>query len=171
MKKVSFAFLLLLVLLSNAAYSQSENSVVKAHNKNSVFIEALGHGCFYSLNYERKILGNARFLTSGQIGISYYGKGSGIVPLWMPILINQSVSIRKNMFIEIGAGKIFRNDGVEHRDGTFQDDYQIEEWTFRLGYKHFFKNGKWLFKVAYTPIYQDKSDYIHWGGIAFGYRF
>jgi len=160
--------LLSTILLSNAVIGQSEQNI---ENKNSVLIEVLGHGFFYSLNYERILWGNSKTHTSGQIGISYYGKESGVVPLWIPISLNQSIRIKGNSYAEVGIGKMFRNDGVLLQDGTFQNNYQFEEWIFRLGYKRYFKNNKWLFKIAYTPIFQDKADFISWGGIAFGYQF
>lgn len=65
---------------------------------------------------------------------------------------------------------MFRNDGVLLPDGNYFNNYQFEEWIFKLGYKLYFGNNRWLCKVAYTPIYQDKWQYIHWGGIGIGYR-
>ncbi len=170
--KCNVLLLLLLSLMCNTVSGQS--TLVKStasKQNNAIMVEALGHGFLYSINYERRLFGNTQFQTSAQIGAAYYGEASGIVPLWVPISINQTVKLRDNKFVEFGVGKMFRNDGVVQIDGTFKDDYQLEEWIFRLGYKQYFKDDKYLLKIAYTPIYQDKSDFVHWGGIAFGYRF
>lgn len=148
------------------------DAVAPSHEpRNAVMLEGLGHGGFYSLNYERILWRNSWTQTMAQLGFAYYGKDGGVVPLWVPITLNQAFRLSKNHFVELGAGKMFRNDGVVYPDGTFVDDYQIEEWVFRFGYRYQFSNGKWLLRVSYTPIYQDKSDYVHWAGLAFGYRF
>jgi len=168
-----YSFIFVLAIgYTTTAYSQSEQLITNqlAH-KNAVIVEGMGHGAIYSLNYERILLGNEKTFTSGKIGIAYYGKKSGFVPLWVPISLNQSIRLRRTHYLEVGVGKLFTNDAIQDVDGSFEDDYQLEEWIFRLGYRHHFKNDKWLLKVAYTPIYQDKSEYIHWGGVAFGYRF
>lgn len=156
------------ILLFSSAYGQSEQ---KSEPKNSIFVEALGHGFLYSLNYERVIFGNSKLTTSGQIGVSYYGKQVDIIPLWVPISVNQSLKIRGNNYLEAGIGRMFRNDIEEREDGTFDDNYQFQTWIFRLGYKYYSKNNNWLFKIAYTPIFQDKSDFVNWAGLGFGYRF
>ena len=166
--------LLVVITASNISYSQineQENTAKDKSGRNVLLVEALGHGYLYSLNYERVLFGKRKLQTSAQIGVSYYGKKSGIVPLWVPISLNQSIEIVKGKYLEVGVGKMIRNDGYETEEGEFMDEYQIEEWIFRLGYKHYFNNDKWVVKIAYTPIYQDRAEYIHWGGIAFGYRF
>lgn len=163
----------LTVWLSYAgALAQTDATTVKSTEpRNAVMLEGMGHGFAYSLNYERTLFRKSWTQTMAQVGFAYYGKESGVVPLWVPITLNQAFRLHENHYVELGAGKMFRNDGVEYLDGTFVDDYQFEEWVFRLGYRYHFRNNKWLLRISYTPIYQDKSDYIHWGGVAFGYRF
>jgi hypothetical protein len=160
------------MIIQNMAFGQliTEKEEIDIPKNNTILLEAFGHGFMYSLNYERVFYKHPVTHTSAQIGISYYGNHSGIVPLWMPLSINQSIKMAESNYIEFGVGKMFRNDGYVAEEGEFINDYQIEEWIFRVGYKHYFNNN-WLIKVAYTPIYQDKSEYMHWGGISIGYNF
>ncbi len=96
-KVFKFLYLAFLsVIISNSAFGQSEIAIDK---KNSIVIEGLGHGFIYSLNYERVIFGNSKAHLSGQIGISYYGPKSGIVPLWVPISLNQSLRLKGGLAI------------------------------------------------------------------------
>ena len=159
-------------IFSISTYGQSDQkSKSISEAKNSLFIEGLGHGFVYSINYERLLFDNEKTHTSAHIGIGYYGKKSGVIPLWVPISLIESIKLNENQFIEVGVGKMFTNDGIQFSDGTFENNYEFEDWIFRLGYKHYFKNKKWLLKIAYTPIILDKTDFIHWGGASFGYRF
>lgn len=161
-----------LIFTTSSLYSQSLITFKQSESKkNSIFVEGLGHGFLYSLNYERLILNKGKYQLSGQVGISYYGKDSGIIPLWMPISLNQTINFSQSKFFEVGIGKMLINDGVDYGNGVFVDNYQLESWIFRIGYKQYLKNDKFLLKIAYTPILLDKSDFIHWGGVSFGYRF
>jgi predicted N-acyltransferase len=167
------ALVALTVLLSSAvALAQTDATTVKSTEpRNAVMLEGLGHGGFYSLNYERTLFRNSWTQTMAQVGFAYYSKEMGVIPLWVPITLNQAFRLHKNHYVELGAGKMLNDDGWEYPDGTFVNDYQFDDWVFRFGYRYHFRKEKWLLRVSYTPIYQDKSDYIHWGGIAFGYRF
>lgn len=169
-----FYLLLLCFCISfvSPLYGQPSQESNKKHTyKNAVSLELMGHGFIYSLNYERQIWWNENTITTAQIGVSYYGKKTGVVPLWVPMTINQLFRFHEGHFVELGVGKMLRNDGIEHHDGTFEDDYQIEDWVFRWGYRYQHPNSRWILKAAYTPIYLDGYDFIHWAGTAVGYRF
>jgi hypothetical protein len=169
--QLSFVFSLMIIFPS-LMYCQTDT--VQNHkkdvNKNVVSVELLGHGFLYSLNYERLLFNGSRAQTTAQIGFSYYPKKSGVIPLWVPISVNESIRIVNQNYIEFGVGKMLANDGVQMSDTEFINDYKINDWIFRIGYKRFI-NDQWVIKIAYTPIYQDDIEFIHWGGIGFGYKF
>lgn len=160
-----------------STFGQNDENMIVSYKfkfKNSVEAELFGHGLFYSVNYERLIINGEKFKTLGQIGVAYYPKSTGLIPIWMPIMINQLFSIKKH-HIEIGIGQIIYND--ELPDG--KDDYELFG-GFKIGYRFQNPNGRLLLKIAFTPIigYWDKLERISrniefhpLGGLTFGYSF
>lgn len=175
MKKIrSIAFLICLICtFSNSIFGQAEEVEVNVSKKNAIMLEGLGHGFIYSINYERILLDLPRTATTVQIGFSYYGESGGLIPLWMPITMNQMFKVHDNRYIEIGAGRMLNDDGIYDIDGTFSSDYQFDDWVFRAGFRLHSNNQKWVLRAGYTPIYRNESghEWIHWGALAIGYRF
>lgn len=93
-----------IIIYSPLLFAQQKNSApTKFDNKNSVQLEAGGHGMIYSLNYERILISGDRFKTAAQVGISYYPPSWGYIELWMPIGINEILSFG-NHHVEAGLG-------------------------------------------------------------------
>lgn len=174
------AFLISLMFLSYFSFGQQSKKNIVSNKfcyKNSVEFELFGHGSFYSIDYERLIVNNEKTKTLGQIGFAYYPESTGVIPLWIPISINQLISFHSN-HLELGIGQIIIND--EMPDG--KDDYKLFG-SLKIGYRYQKPNGRFLIKAAFTPIidYWDKIDenihgeklvdFISWGGITFGYNF
>jgi len=113
--------------------------------KNSVELELFGHGLFYSFNYERLILNYKRFKTLGQIGIAYYPENTGIIPLWIPISINQLISFDFHHF-ELGIGQVINNGGLSV--GSAYEAFG----SFKIGYRYQKTGSRLLFKLAFTPL-------------------
>ena len=138
-------------------------------------MELGGHGSFYTLNYERIILDIEYTKTSAQIGLAYYPKSTGMIPMWLPVSLNQMLKIIKNQYVEFGVGLMMINDGIEFPDGRFVDNYSFDNLVFRLGYRLESQSGKWVYRAGYTPIYLSSqfggNELIHWGGVSMGYRF
>jgi hypothetical protein len=142
--------------------------------KNSIELELFGHGLLYSLNYERLVLNFERFKTLAQIGIAYYPKNTGIIPVWIPVSINQLISFDSH-HIELGIGQVIHNDGEK-------SDYE-PFGSFKVGYRYQKTGSRLLFKIAFTPLidywstvftenYHNLSLEFHpSGGITFGYNF
>ena len=172
-------FVICITCLTSLAYGQeaiNDKSSEKFRFKNSIQIDVFGHGCFYSINFERILLNSNKFKTSGQIGVSYYPETSGVIPLWIPISVNELISFNSH-HIEFGLGQVIINDRLP--DGT--NDYKLFG-SFKIGYRFQKPDSKYLMKIAFTPIidYWDKFDsnfngpkveFIPWGGLTFGYNF
>lgn len=139
--------------------------------KNAIIIEAGGHGFAYSLNYERVLAEAEKIKVTAQIGAAYYGESNGLIPLKIPISFNQMFRVANYQYIETGFGKMVQDDGVQISRTEVDNNYTFNTWIFRVGYRLHSKNEKWLFRVAYTPILQDRNEYIHWAGLSVGYRF
>ena len=157
----------------------AKGTVLKFTNRNSIQLDAFGHGLFYSFNYERIFLNRDKFKTGGQVGISYYPPQIGIIGLWIPISINQLISFNKH-HIEFGIGHVIAKDYIfDSRQSTFS----IKTWntfgTFKIGYRFQNPKGRYLFKITFTPFieyYKDYSNKLNTefypsGGLTFGYSF
>lgn len=163
-----------LIFLCTVAFGQQPE---KFANKNSIEFEIFGHGSFYSINYERLIINSNRLKTLGQIGFAFYPKSLDIMPIWIPVSINQLISFKSN-HIEFGVGQILFSD--QSLSGTVE--YKLFG-SVKIGYRYQNPNGKFLFKAAFTPVidYWDATDkdvsgnlqtqFIPWGGLTFGYMF
>jgi hypothetical protein len=141
--------------------------------KNSVQLEAGGHGLFYSLNYERIIINGISFKTTAQAGISYYPKNTGIRDIWMPLVINELFSFNKH-HIELGAGYVLIREASRDLDGNPESWFWSGVLTGRLGYRYQMPDGRINIRVGFTPFleYEDHNYEFHpSGGLAIGYCF
>ena len=169
--------LMFLCYLSFGQQSEKNTVSEKFSYKNSIEFELFGHGSLYSIDYERLIVNKKKIKTLGQIGFAYYPESTGVIPLWIPISINQLISFNSN-HLEFGIGQIIIND--EMPDG--KDDYKLFG-SLKIGYRYQKPNGRILIKAAFTPvieywdrieknIFGDRSvEFIPWGGITVGYNF
>ncbi len=141
-------------------------------HKNAIQIEAFGHGLFYSLGYERILINHQTFKTSAMIGCSYYPPQSGIIDWWIPVIVNELVSIQSH-HLELGLGTVLT------REASRNADLDALEWssepflTGRLGYRWQPTTGRWLFKIAFTPLlkFRKSIEFHPLGGLAGGYTF
>ena len=153
-------------------YGQETKEITTIFNhKNSVQLELFGHGLFYSLNYERVVLNRSLFKTTAQVGISYYPPKTGIMELWIPVLVNELISFKAHN-LELGGGYIFTNEPV-----LFPESAHHRSWggflTGRVGYRYQKPNGHLILKAAFTPIFEYRgNDWFHpSGGLSVGYAF
>lgn len=172
MKKLLSIFIF--VSLATTTYCQETTSPdLKFNNKNSFQVELFGHGLFYSINYERIILNAEKFKASGQIGISYYPKQTGMIELWIPVLINEIISFDKH-HLEMGLGFVFTNDPwLSFENGINKGDDGGGFAIGRLGYRYQKPNGRLLFRAGFTPFVEilGYNDFHPSGGLAIGYNF
>jgi len=178
MFKLNIFLLILLCSLSFGQHpeiNQNSNSR-KFKYRNSFETELFGHGLFYSIDYERLVFNTDKYKTLGQVGFAYYPKKAGIIPLWIPLSINQLISINSH-HIEAGIGQVLIND--EMPDGK---DYFRFFGSFKIGYRYQNPAGRILLKIAFTPVIDygreiigDKRfcfpEFHPLGGLTFGYNF
>lgn len=169
-----------IIICSPLLFAQEKNSApTKFDNKNSVQLEAGGHGMLYSLNYERILINSDRFKTTAQVGISYYPPSWGYIELWMPIGINEILSFG-NHHVEAGVGIV----PVRSPSPLMEIDNTYSPWSAflsaRLGYRYQKPDGKLLFRVGFTPLAEGNLRNLGKGfdlniyplvGVSFGYSF
>lgn len=173
MKTIHFICFMLLCSLSFGQKNESVPASEKFSNYNSVELELAGHATFYSINYERLIFNNEKFKTLGQIGIAFYPEFTNVIPLWIPISINQLFSFHQH-HLELGIGQVFTSSKSPHDDSNI---YELMG-SFKVGYRYQKPDGRFLMKVAFTPLMESlglfnrhSSEFHPLGGITFGYNF
>ena len=192
MKQLFFAVLTLFIITTIHAQKEEKLSYVFKY-KNSVQLGLMGHGAFYSVNYERVLLNYSRFKTTAEIGAGYYPDeiAEGLLDvytLWMPVMINNFYSLSPTLGhqnIEAGIGHVFIRD--RHFSIAYPRYYGLKKWyqgyaVFKIGYRYQKPEGRMIFRIYYSPFieyYVDfyhggnigYRDFHHWGGISIGYAF
>ncbi|MDD5570291.1 MAG: hypothetical protein PHD97_03950 [Bacteroidales bacterium] len=175
MKKLTF--ILLFFLLSSISLFGQNDSVQKNKNcyeKNTMFIEFLGNGGFYSLNYDRIINEKKNHKVSIRGGISlssltnwissdenitepmslpgnlfknYFGDESYNKSLILPIEINYLLG--KKYFFEIGGGLTGDIHLIKNIYGS-----RLYLFTRILGFRYQKENGGFFFRAGLVPSFK-----------------
>lgn len=173
----------LLFFLTWGAVAQ-EQSTAKTYKPNAVYLELLGNGILYSINYDRLLTTHRNLKISGRVGFSYFNidlfdemKGTSI-----PIEFLGWNGKNKGHF-EFGVGLCSQfvevNDvsilGPTQR--TSSNGYYL---TGRVGYRLQKPDGGFLFRVGFVPMILiaerssgdvDRTKFVPWFGLSFGYSF
>lgn len=124
---------------------------------NAVYIELLGNGLPYSINYERRFygFGYMKLYGRGGLGLVAYSKlWGGTLPL------ECSVAFGKNNNFETGIGCTFFF--------TSFDGFELPRIPLRIGYR--LEKDDYLFRLGLTPFFDHLNIYPMLG-ISFGRRF
>ncbi len=193
MKKVPS--ILLSIVISTSCFAQEFDSAAAqtVRAKNSFYIEGLGNGLVYSLNYDRLFMERKKTILAARIGASWFPSGGG----------NYRIGALGELNLLYGKGKHFLETGLG-LSYMYLDDYywltdeqgtvlevvdQKLHWLFatgRFGYRYQKPEGGFFFRAAFTPVFQfyDKREDKYgglfsqpdpamtlqaWGGISIGY--
>lgn len=150
-------FLLMVVMLpSLQAEAQKEANVVTATN--AVYLELLGNGVNYSLNYERMFYQTGNFRAAARIGVSALpwkvGSGSYLkaaIPVELIGLLGKS-----KHFLEAGVGYTpflvpWTGSVGYASDDEFESYIVRSRIPFRIGYRYQKPAGGFFFRAAYMP--------------------
>jgi hypothetical protein len=142
--------------------------------KNLVYLELLGNGGLYSINYER-MLGND---LSARLGFSYFSVGASTgdssakaTLVTAPLMLNYLVGGKNHKF-EVGAGATMIYVSASSSGagmGSSAEGVGVAG-TGTVGYRYSPNDGGFVFRVGYTPFF-GKGGYQSWGGMSFGGTF
>ena len=139
--------------------------------RNSIFLEILGNGLFYSLNYDHKIFNHL----SARIGGMYLGVSEGVTDqnvslLLVPVMANYLVGSGSSR-LEIGAGLTLGSAGgnIDAAGGDF-DEGGLAAFTSTIGYRLQPTDGGFLFRIGFTPIFT-ANGFLPWAGLSLGGTF
>ena len=152
---------------------------------NSVYIELLGNGVPYSLNFDRIVVQNPKLKIAARIGISYmptfiFSNRIITIPLELTTLVGEG-----KHFFEFGPGFTFMHQKYDENDPTVitsvtdPTDYVniYLQPSLRFGYRYQKPDGGFLFRLGLLGITSIEIEKINigldlfylWGGISIGY--
>ena len=155
----------------NCAQAQ-ESNFSNDFARNSIFVELLGNGVLYSLNYDHKFFDHA----SARIGFSYIPLSGGsssnpddrVQVLLVPILVNYLVG-NGNSRLELGAGPLLAGVSANVENETI-NGVGNGGFTGTIGYRLQPRDGGFLFRIGLTPIISAELFQV-WGGLSLGATF
>lgn len=163
--------MLFLSAISNV-YSQNWDDEGSLKGKGTVFIELLGNGSWYSLNYDRVFYNRKRNALTWRAGLAYLPSSNYFIKSGSMVFLGESNYLRGKAphFFESGIG--FSHWWVFDRD----NDRYIRNYLFtRIGYRFQKPGGGFFFRAGATPgIYLERNidqNYFLWGGVSLGYTF
>lgn len=168
--KTLLGLLLFCSILSVQAQAPLASTPSKA--RNTFYVEGLGSGGFYSINYERLVLALPNHAYGFRVGTAYHGIGS--VNLTLALVGEAMVLVGKgNHHGDFGMGiSVLRSD--------YQEGYRpLRAWnTFaipRLSYRYQRPTGGLMLRAGFTPAIQlglsNQTNITPWAGGAIGYSF
>jgi len=156
MKKVLFVILIL--SCTQNLFAQKKDTA--SFSKSAVYAEVLGVAYYYSINYERILVGKKDKL-SLRLGLSVIK--DVVYVSSFPVMLNYISGDRNNRF-EAGGGTLV---SVIYSSNPYLE----KALAFSLGYRYQRPNGKFLFRAAITPVIYSSNYFYVGAGISFGYVF
>jgi hypothetical protein len=168
---VSVGFLL---LYSSPGFSQDDLQQQSQHqlqadephllSPNSIYIEALGSGLYYSVNYDRLFSHNI----GGRIGFGLLS--NGLNPLYfVPVTLNYLIG-KGNSKLELGAGVTIIAADIDLFEIVHSTFESLVLGTAIIGYRYQPADGGFLFRIGFTPLFSAYG-ILPWGGLSLGGSF
>lgn len=160
-----------------AAASDGEAPAAEAEGrtaKNAMYLELLGNGLLYSINYDRAFTDSL----TGRIGFSYFSlsasSGSSSAKatfMTFPVMANYLVG-GGNHNLELGLGALILYAGAEvGSDGATASGEGVGvAGTGTVGYRYQPMDGGFVFRVGFTPVFTENG-FFGWGGLSLGGAF
>jgi hypothetical protein len=154
--------------------------------ENAIYLDLLGPGLFYSINYDRMLTDDL----SARIGFSYLSFGASAessdgsasaeasfgywaIPLTVSYL---GIGSYSNM-LEVGGGPVImhvRGSGIVEADGDSAEagaSTTLFAATAMVGYRHQPADGGFVFRVGASPVMAFGAGLLPWGYLSLGAAF
>ncbi len=173
-------FAIFLFCLTGCLCAQKKDNP-RLFRKNTLFVEILGNGATFTLNYDRLLIHSKGYKVAGRIGYSILPQILEIasIPMEMSLLISND----SNHHLEIGSGLSYIK-GLETEyvidDFVGSREYVSESLyiPFRIGYRYQRQKGRLFLKAGIVPmisVYEFEKEFQRkshvWLGGAIGYSF
>lgn len=154
-----FKFFVFLIVFCSSAYSQDVRN-------QSVFLELLGNGGLYSINYEYNFYQDF----NSRAGFSFYSGIAGTVVAF-PIMLNHFKKDAK-FSPEFGFGFLTGIGKGSPLNSESSKSKLFVVLTATLGMRFISSDNEDLIRIGYTPFFSpEKNKYLNFGGLSFGIRF
>ncbi len=142
---------------------------------NAVYVELLGNGGFYTLNYERRIIEPLTLrIGFGFISVSATAGSSTSRAslLSIPIMANYIGLGNDRHHLELGGGLLllYASASVSSAGTAASGSGFGVGGTLTTGYRYQPREGGFLFRAGFTPMF-GSGGFQAWGGASFGGAF
>jgi hypothetical protein len=177
---IAFVFALQLSPRSAIAQGEEGGPVPESTGrtaKNVLYVELLGNGGIYSVNYERFVTDDMNlrlgfdYLSLSLTGTDSSGnKASGSATvLFIPLMFNYFGVGSLNHKLELGAGPLFvyaSGEASSLGDQASASGFAVAG-TATIGYRYVPHDGGFNFKIGFTPIF-GQGGFLPFGGLGLG---
>lgn len=173
------SLLLFSMMFCTLSYGQSDFSET---TRNNAYVEILGNGGIYSVNYERIVVEHFAlrlgFGVAKTVNLFFSDTNDKTTIIAVPVLGSLLFGERKSK-LELGAGFLFGHKNVKSASGNSKTGSAIFDLTGVVGYRYQPSSGGFLFRIGITPFYTlnggenaypQKGFFIS-GGLSIGYNF
>lgn len=172
MKNISILLFVSLFLNINV---KAQEAKVYERRGSGIFLELLGNGGAYTLNYETRLSNQNRGLGI-RAGFAF-GRTEGDTRMAFPLMLNYLLGKPEGKhFFEIGAGLTYIS--LEGATLSVNDEEIIFNskiyGTMSFMYHKHPPYGGFMWKIGFTPLigsFEDRSAFLGWVGIGIGYAF
>lgn len=138
---------------------------------NSIYLELLGNGIIYSINYDRMFSENV----GGRIGFTYFPAVSAIFTstediFVVPLLLNVFVGDGDSR-LELGAGIVYAQATLSTIFSDQKEDASGMAETITIGYRYQERTGGLVFRIGFTPFFRFGEGFMPFGGVSVGTSF
>lgn len=168
-KTTRLPFIALAFSLFVFAHNSTAQEVQRTRSK-GVYLEVLGNGLTYSLNFDTRFSKSLKGL-GGRVGIGYMAmEGDNLASI--PIIVNYLFGKDKHYF-EVGAGTTFLAASTPTEFGSIDTREKGSAFigTMSFGYRLEPQNGGFMFRAGITPLFDGTSFFPFWPQVSFGYSF
>lgn len=138
--------------------------------RNTIYVEGLGSGGFYSVNYERLVLLKTTHAFGYRAGASYYGMSPN------------RANLIGEVFALLGTGKHHADFGLgltASKASWGELMPGVQPWDLyavpRASYRYQKPTGGLMLRAGFTPTFKltraNATNHGPWGGVAVGYSF
>lgn len=172
-------------MADSEATPEQSGSADEREAKNAIYLDLLGPGLFYSVNYDRMLTSDL----SARIGFSYLsfgassGDGTGTqasaeFSYWtVPLTVSYLGIGSDSSMLELGGGPVIMNvkgSGLVETDETAsgaEASATLFALTGMVGYRHQPADGGFVFRVGASPVMTFGVGVLPWGYLSFGAAF
>jgi hypothetical protein len=167
MKKIGIFGLMAIGIAAQPVVAGAQ-SVSPAVAPSAVYVELLGNGLLYSINYDHRIAPKlaARVGFMGLGGVSDSASASVFAaPVMVSYLFGEG-----NSHFEVGAGVMLAAGAIDEVDTVEDESFSSAVGTATVGYRYQRPQGGFVFRTGLTPFF-DHRGFAPSFGISFGYGF